>query len=456
MFDHPESGIELSDQESKRGEVENLDEFFIGSRSRRCRKTGQTSHVKFCPRLSAGYHLEAQAVIALRTDRKKLNGHDLVTQMEVDSGLGAAFEGRKLESIAELAHTPSGGRDADVCRVDVPDVYTALDVAAALNMTRRASEDQLADALCLHDQLSRVGEALRLGAIDVQRARVFIRQLGYLSSETIEAVLDRTIDKAADLTTGQLRARLHRIVLELDPEGLELGNEWAKEERKIVATQNPDQTSGISILGGDPASAAAAMRYINKLARRIKTKTEKRTLDQIRHDIAIDLLNGKHIHGESGVGSVDLVITFETLVGLSDAPADLPGFGPLLAEMARKTALANRDGEWRFTVVDNGQPLATGTLARRPTAAMQRHLHALYPTCQAIGCRMPARYCDIDHINPHARGGRTNLKNLIPLGRHHHMAKHATRWKVERVADGRIKWTSPHAHTYIKERDPPD
>ena len=128
----------------------------------------------------------------------------------------------------------------------------------------------------------------------------------------------------------------------------------------------------------------------------------------------------------------------------------------MFAEIARKTVSENIDGEWVFTVTDQGRPVATGTLSRRPTVSQQRQIQAVYATCVMVGCRQPVYDCDLDHRRPHCQGGATHNDNLGPLCRHHHMVKHHTRWRLRRLPNGDHQWTSPLHHTYTRQRDPPD
>jgi len=141
---------------------------------------------------------------------------------------------------------------------------------------------------------------------------------------------------------------------------------------------------------------------------------------------------------------------------LSDQPGELDGYGPVVAEIARKTVRENIDGEWVFTVTDQGRPVATGTLSRRPTAGQRRRVRVDYPTCVMVGCRQPAHQCDLDHRKPVSEGGPTHNDNLGPLCRHHHLVKHHSRWRVRRLHNGDHQWTSPLGHTYTRKRDPPD
>jgi hypothetical protein len=76
----------------------------------------------------------------------------------------------------------------------------------------------VAIALEVGERLPRVWEALVAGRIDRQRARVLAEGTGNVPDDTARAVIDRIIDGAPGLTTGQLRARLRRLCIETDPD----------------------------------------------------------------------------------------------------------------------------------------------------------------------------------------------------------------------------------------------
>lgn len=305
-------------------------------------------------------------------------------------------------------------------------------------------------------RLRRVREALAEGGLDLAKVRVLDQLLGHLPEETVDVVLDRILSEASGLTTGQLRARVSRQVMIADPDGAASSFQEGLADRKVTTNPNPDFTGSFHILNGHPGSIAAARAHVEELARRLKSKDETRSLDQLRHDIALDLLQGRHFQPCNGGGRTNITVPATTLLELSDHPGDLDGYGPVIAEIARKTVGENIDGEWVFTVTDQGRPVATGTLGRRPTVSQQRQLRADYPTCVMVGCRQPVYQCDLDHRRPHSAGGPTHNDNLGPLCRHHHMVKHHSRWRVRRLPNGDHQWTSPLDHTYTRKRDPPE
>lgn len=397
------------------------------------------------------------AAIVSTVDRSKLNGYDVVRLMQAEARLASSMEAAKLASMAEVAYCPPGDPDSPVERDAEAMEYAAVEIAAALSLTRRSAERQLSLAVSLHGSLQSVMAKFTAGEIDYVKAREFADQLGHLDDTVVTAVLDRVLDDAARLTTGQLRARLARCVMEADPDGSASSFEAGLEDRKVTIRANPDFTANLTLGSVDPIGAATAMTHIDGLARALKVDGDTRTLDQVRADVALDLLQGK-CQCESArptAGRVVLRADLATLAGLADTPGELAGYGPVIADVARLTAAENIDGEWVYEVTDNGRVVATGTTRRRPTAAQQRALRAEHPTCTFVGCRMPAFDCDLDHHRPHSRGGPTHNDNLAPLCRHHHMAKHHAPWQVIAQPNRDLVWTSPLGHTYVRKRGPP-
>jgi hypothetical protein len=147
---------------------------------------------------------------------------------------------------------------------------------------------------------------------------------------------------------------------------------------------------------------------------------------------------------------VDITVDLTTLTGLSEVPGEIPGWGPVISDIARQVAVANEHGDWRFTVTDpdTGQVVWNGTTRRRPTITERRYVPARRPVCVFPGCRVPARDSDLDHTEDFAKGGPAHPHNLGPLCRHHHRLKHQAGWKLQQPTAGNFIWTSPLGHTY--------
>jgi hypothetical protein len=398
------------------------------------------------------------AVVLSAVDVDRLNGHDAVRLMQAEARLASHHEAGKFRAMAGVAFSPPSDPDSGVLRSSEEVEYAEVEVAAALTLTRRASVDQVSRAVLLTGRLQRVWDELWAGRIDGPRVKVFDDYLGHLPGDTVDTVLDEILGLASGLTTGQLRRRLAKLVMAADPDGEKSSYKQGLADRRVVVGSNPDHTANFSVYSGCPEKVVAARDNVERLARALKTEQEQRSLEQLRSDVSLDLLAGRFHPADtpaSGGGRANVTIPFETLARLSDQPGELDGYGPVLAEIARKTVVDNIDGEWTFTVTDNGVPVATGTLSRRPTRAQKRKVRADYPTCVMVGCGQPAYQCDLDHCRPHSQGGPTSNDNLEPLCRYHHMAKHRTPWKLKRLPNGDHQWTSPLGHTYTRKRDPP-
>ena len=181
-------------------------------------------------------------------------------------------------------------------------------------------------------------------------------------------------------------------------------------------------------------------------------------MDQLRADVFLDLLAGKADGSEAAAGGgVHLQTDLDTLTAMAEHPGELAGYGPVIADIARQVAGELEDAEWRFSVTDTatGQPIATGTTKRRPSAGLRRDIGGRNPTCIFPGCRMPSVDCDLDHQKRWADGGTTTSRNLHPLCRHNHRIKDEAGWTYRRLANGNYQWTSRLGHIYTTSGTPP-
>lgn len=306
----------------------------------------------------------------------------------------------------------------------------------------------------LCERLPAVWEALHAGDIDLPRARVICDQTAHLDVEEARRVADAVLVEAGERTTGQLKARLRRLVIETNPEAEAERYRQGVEARRVVLDANSDGTANLAAWDLPADGAQAAMVHVNRLARAVKTADDPRTLDQVRADVLLDLLQGiEHDDAERSMGraAVDIRVDLTTLLGLSESAAEIPGWGPVSAEVARRVVDEQHDALWSFAVTgDDDQNLVwSGVTRRRPTAAQSRHVQARDSTCVFPGCRIPARSSDLDHRVSHPEGGPTHTANLAPLCRHDHRLKHEGGWKLTRAADGTYNWTSRLGQKYV-------
>ncbi len=384
-------------------------------------------------------------------DVRGLSGYDRVVLLQALQRLVSHYQARLYEAMAAIVEfLEVEGEEED----DAEGVWLAAgaEIRAALCLTRRTADAELSMAWHLQERLPCLGEALAAGDIDLRRARVTADGTAHLPEPTARQVVAQILEEASSLTTGQLRALVRRLCLEADSEEAERRYEQALSERRVITEPTTSGTAHLYGLELSPHRVAAVTRRINLLARSLKHSGESRSMDQLRADVFLDLLHGTATASKAPEGTVDIYVDEETLAGLADRPGEIPGFGPVIADIARQ--VATQQARWQFTVTNQGQPLHVGVTRRRPTATQQRAVQALHRTCVFPGCRMPAQDCDLDHRIPWAEGGATTIRQLVPLCRHDHQIRHRCGWTHQQLPD-RIQWTSKLGHTYTtRSRSP--
>lgn len=326
------------------------------------------------------------------------------------------------------------------------------EVRAALSLTRRAAETDVDLAWSLRERLPEVLDALKQGRVDLRRAWVIVAGTTHLDVTEAQAVAAEALARAEGRTTGQLRALIRRLCIDVDPDEAARRHEVAVLDRAVVAELGDNSTSTITASDLPPERVAAIMDRLTRIAKSLRGGDEARTIDQLRADVFLDLLEGKPAGRQRG--TIDIRVDLTTLIGLDEGAAELGGFGPVVADIARQ--MTERYGpSWRVTVTDDtGDVVHSGVTRRRPGAGLRRLVESRDQTCSFPGCRAPASGCDLDHRIRVADGGTTDCHQLCPLCRHDHVVRHRYGWTHVRNPDGSYTWTSPLGVRYT--RPPPD
>ena len=386
-------------------------------------------------------------------DHAELSGYDQVLVLRAHQKMASHYAARSYQNIAELADLMVEFDGEMEFGLDA----AAMELRAALRLTRRMAEVEVDFANALKHRVPAVGEALWNGEIDVRRARVLVNGTEHLSEGQARKVVEEVIGRAPELTTGELRSKVQKLCLKIEPEAARKRYESALESRRLVRDPTLDGTANIYISDISPVRASTALERINAIAESLRVPGETRTMDQLRADIALDLLCGESAHQTKRGGTVNLHVDLETLAGLAERPGELAGFGPVIADIARQVAEERTSANWRFRVTDpdTGLPVHIGTTRRRPDAGQERHVELRDLICAFPGCRMPATDCDLDHIKPWAETGKTNVGDLAPGCRHDHVGRHRYGWTYRPLPGGDYLWTSRLGHRYTKSGRPP-
>jgi hypothetical protein len=127
-------------------------------------------------------------------------------------------------------------------------------------------------------------------------------------------------------------------------------------------------------------------------------------------------------------------------------PARLLDGTPISLEDARRIAL--NAGISALVLGREGIPIYLGRSARFATAAQRRVLLARYDTCCVTGCRIPARLCEVHHLNGGWKlGTPTDIDQLAPLCGWHN------RW-IETHRDQTVQTVDRQGRTVLKILQP--
>ena len=331
--------------------------------------------------------------------------------------------------------------DGPTARVGTVAESAAGEIAAALTWTHRTADWELGLAEVVVRGLPDVFAALSAGLIDRGKAVVFAQHLdpahGLTPAQT-QAVLARLLPVAPRLTTSQLRGRLWRALLAIDPGWARRRYTRAVRARAVTAVLADDGTVTVTGSGLPADEAAVACARVDRLAESARRAGHPGRVGQIAADVFLGLLDGR-FHGRSEdqiiaallresrpddtrtddpatdkpgsnkpgsngtqldeaqpdeaqpdeAGSaeparvgIEVRIGLTTLLGLDERPGEIPGLGPILAPVAR--AVVNRQlrgAEWRFAVTDDeGHLLLAGVTRHRPSG--------FFAVAQSVGrCR---------------------------------------------------------------------
>ena len=149
------------------------------------------------------------------------------------------------------------------------------------------------------------------------------------------------------------------------------------------------------------------------------------------------------------------------LMGLTEEPGVLDGYGPIPASMAR-TLVADGASSFYRVLTDprDGAPLEIGRKSYRIPNNMRQWLRMRDGKCPFPGCSNHSLDNDADHILAWAQGGTTGISNLGQPCPKHHRLKHTTQWKPAGAStDKPPGWISPTGRRYASEEqdwEPPD
>lgn len=357
----------------------------------------------------------------------------------------------RVHTFSDRGHRTWSGRSSSLAFTE-----TVVETAALLKLSEGSAARLVSESLTLTGPLTATLAALEKGGICASRASVIVEQSRTLPDEAVLAFEAEILTVAEDLNGPRLTARCRRLREKLHPGSLTARRVKAEPDRCVVFEPDRDGMAWFSAYL--PAEQALALHTtVDAVARTLRSGDEPRTLPQLRADVLADMLLGAG--GPSGTRSpaARIVVTVPVfaLMGLTDEPAELEGYGPIPADAARR--LAGDATSWMrlLTHPYTGAVLGLDRTRYRPSEDLRTWVQLRQKTCSFYGCGRPAGRCDLDHLVSWADGGSTGADNLYPVCRRHHMLKHRTGWTPTPDPDGGLSWLSPGGRTYTTPPEPP-
>lgn len=383
-----------------------------------------------------------------------------------------------------------------------PLAETALEVAPLVGATEGRVKDDVRVARSLKENFPDVWDLVASGQLDVYRARIVsdaaerhLHDPGKVAefAAGVSAWLHRHLEalQAARAKEGQpsdepplvLRTsrqignHVNHLVRRLRPKDSD--ERFRKGfERRGVHTGSTGDGLGQLTLSHDTVSLKAVDYRLLLIAKEMRREGDARTLEQLRADLAVDLLLGRLTVGSS-TGEfeepetsqtgrpldtvqqwptqrwarpvINVTVPMQTLMGLSDAPGTLSGDEPIPAALVRMLA-QDPDSTWYRMLTDPAREcVELSTHSYRPTGPIWRQMVADASSCLGPVCTRAATESEADHRVPFPQGP-TSTENLGPACRTHHKGKHAPGFGLARGPDGRLAFTTRAGFAHPVER----
>jgi len=215
-------------------------------------------------------------------------------------------------------------------------------VALARHDSKVKGSRHLGLAKALVHEMPQTMAALTVGAISEWRATIIARETAVLSAQDRREVDARLGPELATLGDAQLAARARAIGYALDPPSVLRRVRGAVGDRRVSIRPAPDTMAYVT--GFLPVAQGVAVHAaLRQAAATARASGDGRSTGQLMADTFVERLTGQA--GADAVPvEVHLVIPVDSLLAGGDAPAVIPGFGPIPAAAARDL-VAGRTGQ---------------------------------------------------------------------------------------------------------------
>ncbi|MFL0285446.1 HNH endonuclease [Mycobacterium sp. SMC-21] len=305
--------------------------------------------------------------------------------------------------------------------------------------------------------------ALESGVLSEHRAELITKEAACLS------VLDRRLldvelcgDPAplVGLGNAEVSAEAARIAYELDQQTVLEKMTRARASRHVRFRVAGDGMMSMTVLL--PAAQGQLVRQtLVREAASVVAAGSERSRGQVMADVVVERVTGRDPVRSPVPVAVNLVLSDETLLTGGEQPAQLDGYGPIPAALARDMVLAAAAEGTAALRRLYAQPGTNKLVAMESTSRTFPKGLATFIGLRDQLCRTPycnARIRHTDHVRPHAHHGPTSAHNGDGLCEHCNYVKEEPGWQAAATYDrfGRhtIALTTPSGAVYTSTAPP--
>ncbi|WP_410574091.1 DUF222 domain-containing protein [Amycolatopsis sp. cmx-4-61] len=322
------------------------------------------------------------------------------------------------------------------------------EVALALSITEHRASAIVSAANALIARLPRMLNLMDAGRLDLHRAMKVTDATAWLSGDDVR-VVDATLeDRVPGKNATQIRRAATYAAAQVDPEGAALRTERKLVERRLTLHHQDTGVTHLSVNNAATEKAAAAYARVDQAARALKTPEEPRTLDQLRADVAIDLLLSG-TGGPSERAEVFLHIDLATYIGLNQTPVALAGRGPIGAKLARHI-IGGANTTLRRVLTDPRTGHAVELSPTRYPLDQDEFVRVRDQECRQPGCTRPAQSCQVKAIRTKGEGDTDEAATFCSR---HSKLEGQPGWNYEVTPDGTVNVTTPSGQ--VQSTTPP-
>jgi hypothetical protein len=364
-----------------------------------------------------------QALIRRIGELERLKSAAAAGQARAAAALDATR--RSSEAAAGMA-TPRRGRGV------------AAEIALARHDSPARGSRHLGFAKALVHEMPHTLAALEHGILSEWRATLIVRESACLDIDDRRALDAELCGEPADLNgmgDARVAAAAKAIAYRLDPHAVVDRAAKAEDERCVTIRPAPDTMTYLTAL----LPVATGVSVYAALRRQADTTFDGRSHAQVMADTLVERVTGKSAATAAPI-AVNLVLSDATLLGGDDTPAEVGGYGPIPAAVARHlVAGAVDDRRSRATLrrlyahPRSGALVALESRARLFPRGLAAFIGLRDQRCRTPYCDAPIRHSD--HVRPHAKAGATSAVNGIGLCERCNYVKESAGWSVTAAVD---------------------